>query len=644
VDTSAQPGQTVHYRVVAVDRAGNVSAPTDAAYTVPGTPLANPFAWRALAPSPVPRFEASGAGVGGRLFVFGGFVTTDIRSTARSDVFDPAANAWTRIADMPVQLTHNATVADGTSIWSVGGFVGNHPGASTTDVWRYDTAANRWTRGPSLPARRGAGAVARVGRTLFFFGGVDRPAGQEHVVDDAEHWALDLDRLDLGWRPRADLPVPRNHLAAGTLGGRVYAIGGQFGADETNGNRPEVHRYDPVANTWARVADMPVPRGHTTASAFPVDGRLVVVGGTQPGSQPSSEVSEYDPVTNVWVKLPGLPSGRKTPVADLLGGSIVSATGNSGGTTPTTTTWAGELAGRWETGPPLPASLGELAGGILGKELVLVGESNASTYAYDLSKGTWRTLPTRPYVGHHHAAEVLGGKLHLFGGLHAGAGKTQVYDPATGRWSVAADMPFATGSASSAVIGGRAYVAGGIVGSSTTNRVARYDPTTNTWTEVAAMPQGRNHAAAATDGTRLWVFGGRGPGSGDANSVANGFDTVQAYDPATNRWTSSASGGGHAPLPQARGGMGRAAYVDGEFYVLGGETASGGGGATADGVYRRVDVFDPFANRWRTGPAMPTARHGIFPLQIADRIYVAGGGTKAGFSASNVLEVLNAGR
>jgi hypothetical protein len=41
---------------------------------------------------------------------------------------------------------------------------------------------------------------------------------------------------------------------------------------------------------------------------------------------------------------------------------------------------------------------------------------------------------------------------------------------------------------------------------------------------------------------------------------------------------------------------------------------------------------------------MPTARHGIFPLQIADRIYVAGGGTKAGFSASNVLEVLNAGR
>jgi len=86
VDTSAQPGQTVHYRVVAVDRAGNVSAPADAAYTVPGTPLANPFAWRALAPSPVPRFEASGAGVGGRLFVFGGFVTTDIRSTARSDV------------------------------------------------------------------------------------------------------------------------------------------------------------------------------------------------------------------------------------------------------------------------------------------------------------------------------------------------------------------------------------------------------------------------------------------------------------------------------------------------------------------------------------------------------------------------------
>ena len=60
-------------------------------------------------------------------------------------------------------------------------------------------------------------------------------------------------------------------------------------------------------------------------------------------------------------------------------------------------------------------------------------------------------------------------------------------------------------------------------------------------------------------------------------------------------------------LPQARGGMGKAVYLDGRFYVLGGETASGAG-ATALHVYDRVDVYDPVANGWTSGAPMPTAR------------------------------------
>jgi hypothetical protein len=36
---------------------------------------------------------------------------------------------------------------------------------------------------------------------------------------------------------------------------------------------------------------------------------------------------------------------------------------------------------------------------------------------------------------------------------------------------------------------------------------------------------------------------------------------------------------------------------------------------------------------------MPTARHGIFPLLHGWRIFVAGGGTSAGHSGSNLLEI-----
>ncbi len=598
------------------------------------------FAWQTRAPSPIARFEAGGAPVGGSLYVLGGFVNGQIQSTARSDAYDPAADRWRRLRDMPVQLTHSPAVVSGGDIWLLGGFVGNHPGPSTADVWIYSTTLDTWRRGPSLPLRRGAGAGAIVGRRIHFYGGVDRAAGSKVHVDEDDHWVLDLDQQQLGWQRRASLPVARNHLGGGALDGQVYAVGGQLGENESSGNRAEVHRYDPAADRWTAVAPLPVPRGHTTASVFAHRGRLVVAGGTVNGNSPSADVTAYDPEANAWVRLPSLPSGRKTPVAGAIGDTWVIATGNGGG--PTTTNWNGVLAESWDALPSMPVALGEVAGGVVGGGLFLVGEGSGATLRHDLGTGAWRSdLAQRPFKGHHHAAEVVGGRLHLFGGLGSGGGEVQIYDPAANRWTAGADMPFPAGSSSSAVIGGKVYVAGGIVGTATTRRTAVYDPATNRWTELAPMPAGRNHAASGTDGRRLYVFGGRGPGSGDRNEVANGFATVQVYDPATNRWaTSDDPASGLRPLPQARGGMGRAVLVDGELLVMGGETRDGAG-ATSAGVYARVDRYDPVAGTWRQGTPMPTPRHGIFGVEVAGRVIVAGGGTRAGFSSSTAVEAYN---
>jgi N-acetylneuraminic acid mutarotase len=300
--------------------------------------------------------------------------------------------------------------------------------------------------------------------------------------------------------------------------------------------------------------------------------------------------------------------------------------------------------GVWQTGANVPIALAEVAGGVIGNKLYLVGQGNAATLSYDLTSGAWSTTtahPPRPHPGNHHAAEVVNGRLYVIGGFGSSSnGKVQIFDPATNAWALGAAMPFAAGSGSSAVINGQIYVAGGIIGSTTTTRVARYNPATNTWAERAPMPQGRNHAASATDGQKLYVFGGRGAGSGDSNVVANGFNTVQIYDPAANTWQSSANADSTIrPLPQARGGMGKAVFYRGEFYVVGGETASGAG-ATATGVYNRVDVYNPTTNTWRLDTPMPTARHGIFPVLHDNRILVAAGGVIAGASSSAILETL----
>jgi N-acetylneuraminic acid mutarotase len=320
-------------------------------------------------------------------------------------------------------------------------------------------------------------------------------------------------------------------------------------------------------------------------------------------------------------------------LASLVGGQLPNLTGTAQAAGPS-----------WSSAPPLPVALGEVAGGLIAGKIYLVGEGSTATFAYDIATETWTSsgLATRPFPGDHHAAEVVDGKLYLFGGLGGGSeGRVQIYDPAANEWTEGAPMPFAAGSSSSAVIGNQVYVAGGIIGSSTTTQAARYTPATDTWQAIAPMPQGRNHAAAESDGTKMYVFGGRGPGSGDGNVVANGFDTVQIYDPTTDSWASSLDPGSPLePLPQARGGMGTAVFANGEFWVMGGETLDGPG-ATADHVYDRVDVYDPTTNSWRAGPPVPTARHGIFPVLDGSRIHLAGGGVEAGASSSTVHEVLD---
>jgi N-acetylneuraminic acid mutarotase len=546
---------------------------------------------------------------------------------------------------MPKPFTHANAVQVGGTLWFVGGFLGRSPGPATADVWRYDIAADRWTPGPPLPEPRGGGALALLDGALHYVSGYlpDRNTGSPN------HWVLRLadTAKSAPWTSAASLPVARGHIAGAVLDGKLYMIGGAIGHDPWPLDVALVERYDPATDRWTDMASLPFPLSHIEPGTFVRDGHIIVVGGR---SRPTrhdmmSSVLEYFPEENVWRALPPLPEGRYAPFARMVGDDLFVGAGATGTRTPRAAPlWIGNWVDRWQLGDSLPLPLGEVAGGVIGDRLYLVGLGDHATLALDLASGTWTTAdrhPARIAPGHHAAAEVFNGKLYLLGGFNwSSGGAVQIFDPATDSWSLGPAMPFRTGSAASALIGGAIYLAGGIVDDSTTRQAARLDPVSGVWTPIAPMPKARNHAAAGTDGHRFFVFGGRGPGSGDTNVVANGFDDVQIYDPATDSWTVSGSGpNAPLPLPQARGGMGKAVFYDGEFYIMGGETVNGAG-ATAEHVYTRVDIYDPRTNRWRSGPPLPTGRHGIFPLVADGAIYVAGGGPQSGPSGSTVLEIL----
>lgn len=298
---------------------------------------------------------------------------------------------------------------------------------------------------------------------------------------------------------------------------------------------------------------------------------------------------------------------------------------------PATPGWS---RGAWSSGTNMPDPLGEVAAGVVAGRVIMVGEGSSKTYGMDLSTGLWDdTLAQRPFVGHHHAAEVVDGKFYLFGSVGTAWGKVQIYDPLTDSWTTGADMPWGAGSCSSAVIDGMVYVCGGIVGSNTVGNAGVYDPVLDSWNPngpLPPMPTPVNHAASATDGTYLWVFGGRGGG----NWPQPGFDNVQRFDPATGIWLDSAQPlSPLSPMPLGRGGTGRAVWHGERFFVMGGETSGGQ-------VFDEVQVYTPELDQWSTDTPLPTPRHGIFPVVDGNRIFVIGGGVVAGHSGSNITEVL----
>jgi N-acetylneuraminic acid mutarotase len=267
--------------------------------------------------------------VDGKLYVFGGYTdATFVPTSRRTDVYDPATNAWTRLADAPIAITHAGVAVDGRVIYLAGCVCGAADGRvidAMTDVRTYDTATDTWGTAPPLPAARGAGALVRLGRRLHFLGGTT--ADRSTAVTD--HWVLNLDG-GTRWTKAPSLPAGRNHVAAVALGGKIYLIGGQTGHLGGATARSEVYAYDPATKTWTQRASLPRPRSHITESAVVYRGRILVLGGEIDHGKPVAEVDEYDPATDTWTVLTPLPAARNSGVAGVIGTRVYYAMGAPG--------------------------------------------------------------------------------------------------------------------------------------------------------------------------------------------------------------------------------------------------------------------------------------------------------------------------
>jgi N-acetylneuraminic acid mutarotase len=264
-----------------------------------------------------------------------------------------------------------------------------------------------------------------------------------------------------------------------------------------------------------------------------------------------------------------------------------------------------------------------------GKLYLLLGYPAYSIDSYDPATNAWTTLRSVAPRAEVPAVQI-GGKIYLSGGCVSSdcnatpSALLEIYDPATNSVTTGTAMSATRFGHAAGAINGKLYVAGGSVKCPPCFPLAAntevYDPSTNAWTPLAPIPTKREFPASAVLGSKLYVMGGfqrsaAYPAPGTPSSV------VEAYDPATNTWSTL------APLPYVALGSG-AAVINGKIHVVGGST-----GTT---VLNNHAIYDPDANSWTTSTPMATLRFGHGVAALGNDLYAAAGASSAaGVSATS---------
>ena len=199
--------------------------------------------------------------------------------------------------------------------------------------------------------------------------------------------------------------------------------------------------------------------------------------------------------------------------------------------------------------------------------------------SFDPSTGNWATLSPMPTPRHDFAVGVVNGILYAVGG-HDGSdmvATVEAYDPATDTWMTRAPMPTPRLALGVGVVDGVLYAVGGLHYGAV---IEAYDPVTDRWTRKRDMPTPRIAIGVGVVNGRLHAI----DGAHTSPEIGDGFTAiVEAYDPATDTWSTSAA----TPSPNYRA----TAALGGKLYAVGADVAS----------------YDPAADAWEVVAPEPPA-------------------------------------
>ena len=254
---------------------------------------------------------------------------------------------------------------------------------------------------------------------------------------------------------------------------------------------PGIDAGAPNQPTWSTIA--PYPSAIMDNAGDQIDGTVYSVGGFN-GSALVATGSAYDPAADSWSPIANMPQVREKPGAGAIGGKLYVSGGWDNAGVPVAATIAYDPGSNaWETVAPNPTPRAGPGAAVVDDRLYLVGgcadgacTPSTNVVRYDPASDSWEALAPYPHATSWISCGGIDGKLYCAGGLAAGTFHNDgfVYDPAADSWSPIAAMPFNLWGSAYSAANGLLVISSGLTMNTLTNQGFAYDPSSDSWTPL----------------------------------------------------------------------------------------------------------------------------------------------------------------
>lgn len=260
--------------------------------------------------------------------------------------------------------------------------------------------------------------------------------------------------LEDSWVEKASMPTARAFLGVAVVDGKIYAIGGDSGADIGNLGNPfgrsnnvvnATEEYDPVSDTWVRRNPMPTARAGLAVAVF--QNEIYCIGGWTQDSSSTGINEVYNPATDSWTTKTSMPVANARLVANVVNGKIyvlpIFSTSDFEVYDPQTDSWSSKT--------PPPTEVTGFGSAVIGEKIYFEGaqprnETLASQHGtiqiYDTSTDNWTVSSTHATQydlygsGGKTTGELAPERIYFFM-----ANITNAYDISSDTWLTGASMP-----------------------------------------------------------------------------------------------------------------------------------------------------------------------------------------------------------